>query len=241
MIKYKHFKVLFIAVLFACTSAHAQTQEFVTSIYLNGVIPTGEFNDKVDIYHPLTGDAFMDRTLIAKGAAAGLGGTVRGGFWFDIGFGQLQPFAEVSVIWNAVNKDLRGTYDKTYKNEECPRAPAYINLPMMLGLQYRYDLTNIVRPFAELGIGYDVLFISGNGYKENKPWFSYKPGGKLCWMLGAGTYLGDYVSVGVIYQNYGSHRIDYTSKSSGREDGGTFDHTERRSIGEFGIRVGFHF
>lgn len=244
MIKYKHFKALFVATLLTLACVRAQGQEFVTSIYLNGVLPTGEFNDKVDIYHPispLSGDAYMDRLLIAKGASAGLGGTFRGGIWFDIGFGQLQPFAEASFLWNAVNKDIRSTYDKTYKNEECPHAPAYFNLPMMLGLQYRYDLTNIIRPYAELGIGYDVLFISGNGYKENKPWYTYKPSGKLCWMLGAGTYLGDYVSVGIIYQNFGSHRIDYTAKSSGREDGGTFDHTERRSLGEFGIRVGFHF
>lgn len=239
MTKHKHIKVLCLIAVLIAGGLRAQAQQLETSIYLNGVFPTGEFNDKVNVL-TLFG-AEMDREKIAMGAAAGLGGTVRCGFWFDIGYGQLQAFAEVGFLWNSVNKEIRNTYDNAYRNEEGPKPPAYFNMPMMLGLQYRYDLTNIFRPYAEFGIGYDVLFISGSGYKNTKPWYTYKPSGNLCWALGAGTYLGDYVSVGLVYQNYGSHRIDYTEKSSGREDGGTFNYTERRSIGEFGIRVGFHF
>ena len=241
MTKNKHLRVLCIIAILSFVGVRAQAQEFVTSIYLNGLLPTGEFNDKVEAYSPLRNAAGMDRDIIAKGAAAGLGGTVRCGFWFDIGYGQLQAFAELSFIWNAVNKDIRNTYDNNYKGDECPIVPTYFNTPMILGLQYRYDLTGIIRPYAELGFGYDVLFITGNGYKTAKPWYTYKPSGNLGWMLGAGTYLGEYVSVGLVYQNYGSHRIDYTAKSSDRGDGSTPDYTERRSLGEFGIRVGFHF
>lgn len=242
MNKLNYFKTLCLAVMLIVASFGVRAQQAEISIYLNGTLPTGQFNDKISPDY--VGDLIsMGRTKIGMGANAGLGGSVRAGIWLDIGFGELLPFAEVSFLWNRTNKDIRAAYDNAYVNGNRPQAPSYFNLPMTLGFKYRYDLTPIVRPYAEIGIGYNVLFISGNGYNTDAihHWFTYKPNGALSWMIGAGTYLGEYVSAGFYYQGLGDHRIDYSEKSSGRINGDTPDYQERRKIGDLGIRIGFHF
>ena len=66
----------------------------------------------------------------------------------------------------------------------------------------------------------------------------YKPDGKLCWSVGAGTYLGEYVSVGLYYTGLGNHRIEYTRKVVSPDQDFS---AQKRNIGELGLRVGFHF
>lgn len=242
MNKPNYFKTLCLTAVLTLASFGARAQQSEISVYINGTLPTGQFNDKITPEY-LGERIYMGRTTIGMGAKAGLGGTVRAGIWFDIGFGELLPFAEASFLWNRTNNDIRDAYDNAYVDGVRPEAPVYFNVPLTLGFKYRYDLTPILRPYAEVGVGYNILFISGNGYDTDEThfWYAYKPNGALSWMIGAGTYLGEFVSAGLYYQGLGDHRIDYTEKSSGRGDGSTFNYQERRKIGELGFRIGFHF
>lgn len=242
MNKLNYFKTLCLASVLLFASFGVKAQQLETSIYLNGILPTGQLNDKVTPSY--IGERIgMNREQIAMGAKAGMGGTLRCGIWFDLGFGELMPFVEASFLWNRSNADIRNAYDSAFVDGVRPTAPAYFDLPMMLGFKYRYDLSPILRPFAEVAVGYDILFISGNGYDTDNVhfWYAYKPSGALSWMIGGGTYLGEYVSAGIYYMGMGDHRIDYTEKSSGRGDGSTPNYQERRKIGELGLRIGFHF
>lgn len=217
----------------AATGLHAQEVEY--SVYFNGGLPMVDFNNKVSVTNPET-KLFvpLTRDNIATGAMIGMGGNVRAGVWFDMGFGELMPFVDAGLLWNASNSTVREAYD-----DNQAKAPVYFNMPLMLGFKYRYDVSDIIRPFAEVGIGYDVLFIT-KSYGIDDRWYRFKPSGAVCWEMGAGTYLGKFVSVGLYYLGLGSHRIEYTAKSTGRADGSTLP-TERRSIGELALRIGFHF
>lgn len=242
MNKPNYFKSLCFTLALISASLGIQAQQTEISVCLNGTLPTGQFNDEVAPDHQ--GEhIYMGRTAIGKGAKVGLGGSVRAGIWFDIGFGELLPFAEASFLWNRTNNDIRDAYDNAYVDGVRPEAPAYFNVPLTLGFKYRYDLSPVVRPYAEVGVGYNFLFISGNGYdtEDNRFWYSYKPNGALSWMVGVGTYLGDYVSMGICYQGLGNHRIDYSEKTSDRINDNTPDYQERRKIGNLGLRIGFHF
>ena len=242
----KHsFRTLGLAVAMLLGGLTAQAQQPETSIYINGILPVSQFNDPVELA-PLGTFVPMDRDNIAMGATVGLGATARWGMWFDVGFGQLLPFAEASFLWNASKRSVRDMYDEnTHNNEvqEIPSAPVYFNVPILLGLKYRYPLTPMIRPFAEMSIGYDLLFISSNGYKKSGPWYSYKPSGELGWSIGAGTYLGEFVSVGLYYMGLGRHKIDYTNRCKANNPDPEIDNYNpvKRRIGELGIRVGFHF
>ena len=87
---------------------------------------------------------------------------------------------------------------------------------------------------------FDIMIITKNGYmnKYDNLWYAYKPDGKLCWSVGAGTYLGEYVSVGLYYTGLGNHRIEYTRKVVSPDQDFS---AQKRNIGELGLRVGFHF
>ncbi len=249
MYKSNYFKCLCVAAALCFAGFGAQSQELEISAYFNGFLPVGEFNDDVELmqYGVFTP---INRTNIANGASAGLGVSVRAGIWLDVGSNNfLLPYVEGSFLWNSTKGKYRDIYDDNALNstlQAVPTAPNYFNIPLMVGLKYRYDLTDIIRPFAEASLGYDLTFISKNGYHdvtylgvENYMEYSYKPSGAMAWSLGAGTYLGQNVSVGLYYLNMGSHRIEYTKKSySGAEASYT---VEKRKLGELALRIGFHF
>lgn len=248
MNKSNYFKGLCVAAALLATSLCAQAQQTEISVYVNGNLPVAEFNNGVE---GLSASEFvpMDRTNIATGATAGLGATGRFGMWFDVGMGQLLPYAEASFFWNASKSGIRDIYENNTLNTEYnerPVSPTYFNIPIMLGLKYRYNLLPTIQPFAELGIGYDVLFINNNGYRAQDKmfWYTYKPSGELCWSIGAGTYLGEFVSVGIYYMGLGNHHVDYTNKFVERHDSegdNDFSNAVRRRLGELSLRIGFHF
>ncbi|MBQ6070072.1 MAG: hypothetical protein IJK84_11270 [Bacteroidales bacterium] len=248
MRKNNYLKCLCVAVALLATSFGASAQQFETSIYLNGIFPVGKFARSYE-YNPNGLNSFvpMDLEQVATSAAPGLAATGRFGAWFDVGFGQLLPYAEVSFMWNSTKGSIRSVYDNNVLNDSAKSVavtPTYFNIPITLGLKYRYDITPIVRPFAELGIGYDLMFITSNGYPTNSQitdkWYAYKPDGKLCWTAGIGTYLGEFVSVGLYYVGLGNHRIEYSSKAH-IADVGDWIPPSRRYISQLGLRVGFHF
>jgi hypothetical protein len=222
--------------LFAGISANAQQIE--TSVFINATLPVAQFNNPVNL-EPFGSFVIMDRSQIGKGAAAGLGATARFGLWFDVGVGELQPYAEVGLLWNNSGSKIRKLYDNNADSlKNYPTAPQYLNVPIMLGLKYRYNLTPDLRPFAELAIGYDLLFITKNGYPSQT--YRYKATGELTWMAGIGTYLGEHVSVNLFYMGLGNHYIEY-SKRSAEAPEESFTERPSSRLGAMGLRVGFHF
>jgi len=251
MSKSNYFKGLCVALAMVFAGLGAQAQQLELSGYFNGMLPVAEFNDDVTV---MMGDQFTPINLsgIGKGASAGIGGSLRVGLWLDVGANNwLLPYFEGSFLWNSTKSKYRDVYDNNSLNAELkstPSVPNYFNIPLLVGVKYRYDLTDIIRPFAEMSIGFDLLFISSNGYSgvtssegvSNYLHYSYKPSGALAWSMGAGTYLGQNVSVGLYYLNLGAHRIEYTSRSYNDGDDVTYN-VEKRHLGELALRVGFHF
>ena len=169
---------------------------------------------------------------------------------FDVGMGEVAPFVQADAYWNMISK----TWRKKYLDANAS-APSYINVPIMAGVSYLYDeLWNDITPYAEFGIGADMMFITGEGagkingveYKR----FAYKPSTSLSWMLGLGAYFGRHVSAGIYYYGMGTHTIDYTSstlknnmlaKTQLDTDRAINAPRQTRSVGSFVLRLGFHF
>ena len=256
MNKSNYFKGLCVAAALLATSLGAQAQQTEISVYVNGNLPVAEFNNGVE---GLSASEFvpMDRTNIATGATAGLGATGRFGMWFDVGMGQLLPYAEASFFWNASKSGIRDIYeDNTLNTEynERPVSPTYFNIPIMIGIQYRYDLTDIFKVFGELSLGYDAYLITASGWKDDEflPFYKYNVGGALCWQVGVGSFFGTHVSAGLHYYGLGKHNIDLNKHSNNAymggndivaipanvDDGST---VVSRRIGSLMLRIGFHF
>ena len=249
MSKRNYFKGLCVAIAMVFAGFGSQAQELEFSGYFNGFLPVAEFNNAVDLM-PYGQFTPINRTNIANGASAGIGASLRVGMWLDVGANHwLLPYVEGSFLWNSTKSKYRDIYDNNPLNDSLqalPKVPNYFNIPLQVGLKYRYDLTDIIRPFAEASLGYDVMIIAGNGYKgvphngsENFMHYSYKINGALSWTFGAGTYLGENVTVGLYYIDLGKHRIEYTSRSYSGDEASYS--VEQRHLGELALRIGFHF
>ena len=222
--------VITFALILMGWNAQAQYPEY--SLFLNGVLPTGDLGTKVDV-----SSIPLNRSNICKGANAGLGVTFRAGMRLDLGFGDMTPYVEGGFLWNASTSDLRDGYEaSTSVDGVRGSAPEYLNIPILIGAKYRYELTDVFKPFAEFGLGCNLLFISGSGYKDNE-WYSFQPTGAFAWSIGAGSYFTDMVSLTIYYVGLGDHNMEFTSRSYVQDDGNAL---EKRHIGEFGIRLGFH-
>lgn len=241
-------KALFLTAFFVgfCGAAQAQIRQ---SVYLNGNIPVGQFAGKVDASHttvPLT------YKQIGKEAAVGFGAGYRVSYRFDVGVGMVSPFASVDLFWNM----LGGKWRDKYENVDMSM-PTYFNIPVMAGVSYLYDrMWSTLTPFAEFAVGADFMLITreGNAFKKNGNndyYYAYKTGSDIAWMLGLGTYFGRHVSVGAYYYNLGRHTIDYTNRTLQYNDVAATEYSmdqvsgnfqrQRRTVGNFALRIGFHF
>ena len=221
--------------------------QFRQSIYLNGNLPTGTFAANVSSSHTTVPLGYEE---IGKDANIGFGLGYRASYRFDVGVGEVAPWAQADFIWNMIGSSWR---DK-YMNAKYT-TPTYFNIPLLAGVSYFYDeLWNDITPFGEFGVGTDLLVITreGKGVKENNGtlYYAYKPNFALAWMVGAGAWFGRHVSAGLYYYGLGTHPIDYTSKTINKNNvaaaqvalnEATNHGREKRNVGSLALRIGFHF
>ncbi|MBQ9639040.1 MAG: hypothetical protein IJV22_05755 [Bacteroidales bacterium] len=215
----------------AGANVHAQLEQ---SVFLNLALPGAQLNDKVSL---APGQYCLGIDNIGMDATAGFGLGYRTGFRFDVGFGDVTPFVSADLFWNRVKSDVR---DNLSLNDG--KSANYLNIPLMIGVNYGYQLTDVFRPFGEFGLGYDMFLITGEGAKSSSvlPYYKYSTKGTFAWQIGAGCYFGSHVSAGIHYYGFGKHSVSYRKNS-------TFLPTDNqsatvlRSAGAWTLRIGFHF
>ena len=110
MNKSRYIKSLCLGIALLCAGYTVKAQQTETSIFLNGTLPMANFNDNVAEQLEKFGPGsfqVLDRSQIGKGASAGLGATARFGLWFDVGVGELQPFAAETTVLGSDGKTHR--------------------------------------------------------------------------------------------------------------------------------------
>lgn len=229
-------KLLAVAALMlvGAQKANAQLEQ---SVYLNAGMPTADFHQKV-----ASNFALLGKDNIGMDAAMGLGLGYRAGYIFDIGFGEITPFVSADLFWN----QLRGERRNNYATKSIT-TPKYFNIPVMVGVNYRYELTDIITVFGEVGFGYDMFITSAEGKKDDAMgYYKYKTGGATAWQIGAGSYFGHHFSIGLHYYGLGTHTVNYNYDKStaglGTDPLSFADkNPQLRRLGTFAIRLGFHF
>ncbi|MCQ2278045.1 MAG: PorT family protein [Bacteroidales bacterium] len=245
--KHNTIKSLCIAIVMLAMGINANAQ-FESSVYLNLGLPTAQFGGKADnsATAPL-----LTKDNIGTTATAGFGLGGRASYLFDVGFGEVAPFANIDFQWNQIKSTYRDAYATADANA---KTPSYFNIPIFLGINYRYELTDVFKPFAEFGLGTDFFLISRE--QVNNSTLRYNVKNSFAWEIGAGCFFGRHVSAGIYYYGLGKHRITYNEKrteingltveqvnQAGQLIDPTFDcnKTQLRSIGELMLRIGFHF
>ena len=233
---------IFCVALFAFGSIHNAQAQLRQSIFLDGNIPTGSFGKSLKADETLVP---LGMANMGKDAHIGFGLGYRVSYRFDVGVGEVAPFAGADFLWNTIGSKLDDKYAGLQGS-----SPTYFNIPVQAGITYLYDeLWNDLTPYGEFGLGVDFLFITQEKVGQPSDKRAYKPTGAFSWMLGAGVYFGKHVSAGLYYYGLGKHYIDYTKSTindnaAAAVENATYvaNHTRSsRNVGSLALRIGFHF
>ena len=161
-----------------------------------------------------------------KRGGAGTGFSV-GGEWVKAvsGVEGLGVLFSVDAIYNGLNSDCKESLDELEEELEEDDSftdfslsrPNYINIPMMVGLNYNYVLNGNLSVFGNAGIGanvriitppaleYEVEYSYGRGGSEESYYFT--PTVALSWRIGVGMKINDKFSISLEYYALGNSKV----------------------------------
>ena len=214
-------------------SGYQQALDGGFSIHLGGAFPVGYFGDDSDADKALGAGAGFNVGLKGKIplSAKGLGITISSDFIFN-GY---------KGAWKDMWDEIQTTVERAGGTFTRPR---YINVPVFLGLNYKYGVNKSFGVWGEAGLGpnFRTMTTSKTTGADGK-WAKVKCPVKTSFgfQIGAGIMLSDFFSIGAHYYGLGTAKIKTkTEYSSGGGSETDVDHT-RYSQNLFMVRLGFHF
>lgn len=225
----KTFRLSFYILFFiGILNINAQTK---SELQIGFAQPLGDFAD-YDYYDDITS---------GSGAAAS-------GFY--LGYKSLTPLGSKKLFWtisagimyNALNSDYQSDTEDGIKALEIYTSglessfSKYVNIPILVGLQYETVISSNTKFFGEVGIGINYLkmsdmsfswdyYQSGHTY-DCEATMTFKPSIQLGYKIGGGILINDKYSIGISYLGLGSHKLKYITDSS--VDGESGESVEER-------------
>lgn len=215
-------KMLFAAFLTAAllggNSLFAQSSSYM-NLGLN--IPQGSFGSKASTCalfdaSSTQGGASLGANLgfkfITDTKAKGLGIM----FSIDGMYNGLQKSVDVENHMHTIIPEIAGL-DIKIKN------PSYINMPILFGLNYNFDISNTIGVFAEGGAGINVRFLppckmnaTGDVFGIHTDYsyeYHYTPKLAFAFQFGGGIVISKAITIGVNYYNLGTSAVTgYTNR-----------------------------
>lgn len=214
---------LITVILLGLSTVFAQKSGF--SFQFAGILPYAQFDNTPAFVIPGSNASFSEAGGAMFGASAGIKYT----YGFEktsiehVGLG---IFFSADVVWNALQKDIRTKYD----NVNCKK-PMYFNAPLMIGVSYTTQFSDVFGLWAEAGVGADLLYKTEEGWEKNMT--SYKLGVEFAAEGGAGIILAKTVSLGAHYYWLGNHDV--------RVKDATISLPNPLKVGVWAFKLGFHF
>ena len=245
-------KLTMIAMLFAfgMNCATAQTK---FSVHAGLASPLGSFADSRAENEQM---AWINRT---DRAGAGMGFNLGMKMHFPIqSIKGLSVVATADFFYNGPNSDVKDFRDDvvddmlTYRDDYTLTLPKYINVPIMVGANYKYGVSKTAQLWGEGALGLNIGKITKcfihevDGNMEwNREW-SYTSNMSFAFQIGAGVILSNKFSIGVHYYALGGQKVkgkwakeEISGGTVDTDDGKFTFRTINPSI--FAIKVGFHF
>lgn len=237
------------------TSANNKGTEF--SIHVGGAFPMGEFGDS-RAARGLIG--WLDKTE-KGGASTGFDAGMK--FKFNIpSINGLGVILTADFFYNGPNNDVKDwrddiideyIYDKELDDAEID-LPNYMNIPIMLGINYDYAVNNKLSVWGEAGAGVNIRNITmfekrlSAGDEELIIKYKYDIATTFAFQIGAGIKLMDKVSLGLHYYVLGSGKVKGMASKEYIQNyaGGEYEYNDNdftlRYINPtmFTIRLGIH-
>lgn len=176
----------------------------------------------------------------------------------------LSVIATADFLYNGPNSDVKDWKDDlvddvlSYSSVEdyTITLPKYINVPIMIGANYEYGVTDAIKLWGEGALGFNIGMITkysehfegledGEDFEGNVE-CSYKSNTSFAFQIGAGVMFSDRFSIGVHYYALGGQKVKGDASYEEIWDG--YVETEKESFtyrsinpSMFVIRAGLHF
>lgn len=262
-------RFLLIAVLMLVSiGAFAQTQ---FSIYAGGAFPMGK----------LKAGELKDKQPEKWALMREKGDQGYAGIGFNVGMDLMFPISSVDGLgitlgadffYNGYNSELKDWVSdmEDEADEEFDsysfKKPRIMNVPIMLGARYLYEVNDGFGVFAEAGLGVNLRLISKFNlsyeyeYEYYDPYYGYeshdieksqtakyKTATTFAYKVGVGIMLAEHFSIGIDYYGLGSSKVQADITSEMTVDGISDDPDKSKlkskalSCSELAVRIGYHF
>lgn len=225
--------LLIFAILFASgvLTLNAQTK---SELQIGLAMPQGDFADDDE------DDAIYDGSGVA-------------GTGFYLGYKLLSPLKTDGLYWtfnagimyNDLQSDFKDDIDDEMDDADDYSLPKYLNVPILVGLQYEKSISDGVNLYGEAGLGLNILKLTNLSYSEDDYEYSetFKPSVKLGYKIGAGIVLQDKYTISLNYLGLGSHKVKYEWEE---DDDGDREHDDDKfekalSVSSLNITFGIRF
>ena len=217
-------KKMFLAAFMTAALMCGNTLFAQSSSYLNlGLnIPQGEFGSKAATCALLS--------PVSTQGGAGLGANLGFKFITDTKAKGLGIMFTIDGMYNGLQKDVEAeglsfiAIPEIAGLELKTKNPSYINMPIMVGLNYCYNITNTFGLFAEGGVGANVRFalpctMSAQGQvlvfsSDFTSKIHYTPKVAFAYQFGGGVMISKAITLGVNYYNLGASPVSGHADSS---------------------------
>ena len=208
--------IAILAIVFCTSAAFAQLQY---SAHIAGNMPLGDFGrSSGDTWSCLNGGRYAIEGNAAFGF--GVGAKVKYSFEIeDLAVDALGAIATVDMFYNFVDDDFSYFQKEDHYSID---APQYINIPIMVGANYKMDMTSSIALYFEAALGLNIRIIGdyeAHGY-DNDCVFSdlaeyykvtreYDPSCSFAFQLGVGAVFLNKFSAGLHYYYLGGAQVHY--------------------------------
>ncbi|MBR6843985.1 MAG: outer membrane beta-barrel protein [Bacteroidales bacterium] len=210
-------KKVFLGLALMAMLAGAANAQTTFTLKLGGAFPQDDFGQ---------GDEDRWGLMIdnSKKGGAGTGFTL-GGEWVApiSNINGLGLSVTIDAIYNGLNSDINELFDDLnldYEDEVdefSMSTPKYINIPVMLGLRYSFDLNNGLAIFADGGLGANLRIITpfnmhmeekyDGGRAETDMTMTFNSAVSFAFRVGAGITINQKYSLGVDYYALGASKV----------------------------------
>jgi len=198
-------KLLLLIFVIVCVYSLSAQNKYEAHIGLAS--PSGDFAD----------DTYNNGITDGSGCAT-MGFNVGLKYFTPLKFNGLSMFYGVDLLYNPLSKDFQD-----YLEEDLPsnsdikiNYPKYINIPIIIGLNQKFELKNDLSIYGEAGIGVNFSKIT-NLVMESKSTnisstMSFDPLVNLCFSIGGGLIIQNKYTVSLNYKPLGSYEMKYKQR-----------------------------
>ncbi len=206
------------------------------SVHIGVAIPLGSFGEYDKKSFEL---ALADEDSENGGASVGFNIGLKGNI--PVPVAGLGVIISADFMFNGLNSNVKK--DLSSDGIKITKMPNYIHIPLMVGVNYKYQFNKLVGVWGEGALGTSIRVITpleaqaddGESWEDN-----FKTSAGFAMQIGAGITIKEIFSVGLHYYHLGSSTIEVESKHNKVSGTENWDAGEL-STNMFMLRLGLHF